>query len=419
MEVEEQSVAAAVGGLSPEEVAREGDGPGEPEKPEKFVGMDGEEVERPKLRPGRPRVKPAIQKPAEKEVAADGEVKPEEVPPEQRAAPERGRPGEQDYRKLAKPGETDEETLQRLWQENRGRAANEYRHRQDLETRLEQVTAHLERQQQLVEPLLRKQWREAQEERQRLEAAAIPDAVAQPEEYRTYLAEETLRRQIEWEQKTEAEKQQAREAWEKQQAQDAHFSQLAAVDEGIAAEVQGVAADPELGQAYQTSLWATARQFAMAFPDASDAQIEELTFGSHLLEMRSLFQRGISPRDYYRQQAAIFREAASRLTPAEKAAVAAVAAVAPGNGNGSLPAEPKKAAGSPTAERVAKEAAKAKAAAAVSSGGGPGRAGGIPGQVLDPSNFESEDDYLAWALAQPKGETEKILRQQLGRPARR
>lgn len=307
---------------------------------------------------------------------------------------------------LRRPGEPDEQFYPRIHQEDRARIQRLQREQeardQRTETALREAMQEIHRLRAMAEPVFTRQ-AEEEARRQREELMSqIPDPDAGPEErerYNTMMLQAVLQRQLQAEreavQRQQLEAQQAAERQQHQQL-EAHIADR---DEEIQREMAAaVAADPSLAHQIQAHLQLTAHQYRQYDPTASEEEIEQLVYLTHLGEMVDAKARGMSPADYYREQARLLQQTAQAfgMQPAP--------ASPPSQQHAPM-------VGSPTAAQVAREATRSGTAS-----GGPGRPAGIPGQPNLPTQvFKSEDEYLKAGLR--KEFDENWVRDALGKPA--
>jgi hypothetical protein len=407
---------ASVANLDPAETVHEGGGApsttaAPPKETVRFTGLDGDvvEMEKPKRGPGRPRG-PAKAKPeSEAAAATEATAAPTQEPPAQEPAkpPADDIPVPPELAQFRRRGEPAADFYARYSREQHARALK-------AEQRNDAILAEMAEMKQMLVPVYKAQWaaaKEAERQRQEEAMAAVPDREADPEAYRTALAEETLRRQLEWERKSEAEKAAALEERRQQEEVQRHLDSIAERDEGIAQERLQAIADPEVDRALQADLFRISQDWIAIFPNATDVQLEELTMGTHMQALIQVRDLGIPIADYYKHQAAGLQRAAALLMPQPEPAAPA------GNGNGKPPAT-----GSVVGAAVAKEATRAREAQALSGGGTPGRAGGIPGQVVNPLDFADDWQYAEFMMRQPKGTSDRLVKAaiaQQGAPGRR
>lgn len=321
---------------------------------------------------------------------------------------------------LRRPGESDAEFYPRLHQEDRARIQRLQGERDGLSQRAEQAlqraSAEIQRLNGQLEPLLRAHYQREQEAAQRAQQevlARLPDPEAEPERYRTLLAEETLRRQLLWEEQQREQATTAQQQAVQRQQQEELEAHLADRDSAIQYEMQqAIAADPSLGEDLYNHLQLTAEQVRAYDPNASDEDVQQAVYLMHLSELAQARTRGESLGDYIRQQGQLIRR------------MAAAYSGAPGNGNGHHPQQPvaqqqpapePTQMASPTAARVAREASRSNAAAPISASGGPGRPPGAPGEGLLPTRaYQTEEEYVRAGLRNEFGEN--WIRDSLGKP---
>lgn len=401
------------------------------EKP--FEGLDGKKYAGSQMPPGKPKqprrraappagaltpTDPATQSPqigaapAKQTAAAPGE----EPPPAQEK--------KTGLEALRHPGESDAEFYPRIHQEDRARIHNltrsQEQQEQRFETALRQAVAEIQRLSSLVQPVVTRQAEEDHRRQQEEAFSRLPDRETQRDEYNTLVAETALQqllRMQEEQRQTQAKAQQEAQQREQMEQAEAYFADR---DEAIRDELNATREqDPEFDRQLMAHLELTAYQLRQYDPTMSDEEIEALTYMSHLSEMVEAKKRNQTIGDFYREQWQWIRQNAP------------VFMAQPANGNGAAPPElpltaaappapqpPLAAAhespsvGSPTAARVAREAARTQTAS-----GGPGRPGGVtPGEVAMPTRmYRDEDSYVRAGL---RGEfDEDWVRQALGKPA--
>lgn len=363
-----------------------------PEAPDAFEGLDGSTVEKtkPVVRPRNARRTPS---------------EPDGPPAAASASPEPPAPAEAPARRGQRPGESEQEFFDRQAREQTARAIRAEENASIAREQGMQAASEIQRLNSMLEPLLRREWERAQLEERRQQMAAIPDPEQEPEAHNRYLLEQNIRLTLEERQTREAERQAAAEWHEQQEAERQRVEALNHVDGGWGQEMQSLPADPEAEKAYQTFLYGSVNALRSTYPNATEEQIQELAWGSNVILNRELFHNGIRMADYYKHQVSMMRQAIQLYDTGF---------------NGSAPAQPQAATaagaqpptvrpGSPTAARVAAEAQRARQAQAVSAGGSPGRAGGMPGESLNPALFETDDDYVNAAL-QGEFNTENFIR---------
>jgi hypothetical protein len=375
-----------------------------------FEGMDGKRYE---PAPPPPAAEP---RPRRRRAAPAESLAPTDAPPagpvpataapatQPQASPQDSRPG---LEALRHPGESDADFYPRIHQEDRARIQrfqreNEERSRQ-AEGALREAAAEIHRLRSLVEPVVNRQVQQ-EELRQREELMSqIPDPEAGPEErerYNTMVLQALLQRQQAMEAQLQNNRTQDQQQAIERQQQDSLEAFIADRDESIGREMNAAfSADPALAHQVQAHLQLTAHQFRQYDPSATEEEIEELVYLTHLDEMVQARARGMSPADYYRQQAMLIQQTARTfgMQPAPQQ-VQQQPAPAPQNG-------------SPTAAQVAREATRAGTAT-----GGPGRPGGAPGGENLPTRvYKTEDEYLRAGLR--KEFDEDWIRLSLGRPA--
>lgn len=385
-----------------ESTIHEGGAPPEaPEAPDSFESLDGSLVEKTKPTPRPRRSKPVAEPGAEEPPSQPAEAK-----PEGQAQPQ--------LRRGQRPGESEPDYWDRMAREQTARAIRAEETASIAREQGMQAAQEIQRLNSMLEPLLRREWERARLEEERQRMAAIPDREAQPEQYAAYQAEEAVRLI----QEERALRDQERLAWQQQQEEmrqaQERQAQLGGLDGSWGQEIQALAADPEADRAYQAFLYSSVNSLRNTYPDASDEQIQELAWGSNVILNRELKHSGIPLADYYRSQLNMMRQTLQLYETGFGAAGQPPAAPAMTVAGTPKPiVKP----GSPTAARVAAEAQRARAAQAVSAGGSPGRAGGMPGESLNPALFETDDDYVTAALA-GEFDTNRFI-QTLGRARKR
>lgn len=362
----------------------EGGAPPEPAAPETFTSFDGSTVEIPKP---PPKVKPQRR-------AGGIESTTEPETPGAIAEPEVGKKTGREA--MRRDGESDAEFLERDSREQRARARRAEQERQELEGHLRRMAEEQQQLRSMMEPFLREQYRQAHEQQQRQQMAAIPDREADPEGWRDFMLEQNLRLTLEQQQRLEQQQQHAALLQQQQAAALEQAQRVYEFDSAWSGELDEALTDPEVETAYQAYLAAQVEQARFQFPEANDEDIFTLVRNDNVLEARSWHSSGISMADGIRAKVRVLQAAMARLRPTAPAQ----------NGRQQV--------ASPTAQRVASEAARVRQQQAVSSAGSPGRAGGIPGQSLDPSLFESEDDYVR-AAQEGMFDSEKFLKERFGR----
>lgn len=278
--------------------------------------------------------------------------------PQQDATPESQQ--DPDVVKLMRPGESYDAAQNRLWREQRGRAARESHEARQVREELQQLRQGLE-------PMLRQFYREqvAVETQQR--AALIPDREAQPAEYAAWVAEQV------WLQNQQKDQ---REAAERAEAE--RLQQQLNVDGAWAGELQNILGqEGEPREAFNALVRMGVEAARMDFPDASDEQILELVEGANVLTMRQWLAQGLTVEQGLRQRYGLIRQFMGG-EPAQQPV-----------------ARPR---GSQTAQRLERDGARARATQALSGPSTQGRAGGMPGQGVDWSKV-SEDDFVNAAIA--------------------
>lgn len=374
-----------------------------------FEGIDGKRYEGPPPPAAEPRARRRRAAPAESLTPADAPPAGAASPQAPAAAtpagapPQEARPG---VEALRHPGEDDKSFFDRIHQEDRVRIQTYQRQQEEQSRRseaaLREAAAEIQRLRALVEPIATRQNQEEERRRNEELMSQIPDPEAGPEErerYNTMVLQALLQRQQALEAQLQNNRTQDQQQAAERQQQEGLEAYIADRDESIGREMAAArAADPALGHMVDAHLQLTAHQFRQYDPGASDEEIEELVYLTHLDEMVQARARGMSPADYYRQQAFLIQQTAQTfgMQPAPQQVQ-------------QQPPVPQN--GSPTAAMVAREATRAGTAT-----GGPGRPGGAPGGENLPTRvYKTEDEYLKAGLR--KEFDEDWIRLSLGRPA--
>jgi hypothetical protein len=371
-----------------------------------FEGLDGKRYEPSPPPAAEPRVRRRRAAPAEAALAPSDAPPAGAQPPAGPTQPEPQRPT--GLEALRRPGEPDAEFYPRIHLEDRARIQRFQREDEERSRRTEgalrDAAAEIHRLRSIVEPVVTRQAQQ-EELRQREELMAqIPDPEAGPEErerYNTLVLQTLFQRQLAMEQQLAQNRQTDQQQAASREQQESLEAFIAERDESIQSEMSAaLSADPVLAQQVQAHLQLTATQFRHFDPTATEEDIEELVYLTHLGEMVDAKARGLSPADYYRQQAYLIQQTAQTFGM-QMAPQAPAQQFAP----------QQQVAGSPTAAQVAREATRAGTAT-----GGPGRPGGAPGGDNAPSRvYKTEDEYLKAGLR--KEFDEDWIRLSLGRPA--
>lgn len=391
-----------------ESTIHEGGAPPEaPEAPDSFESLDGSLVEKTKPTPRPRRSKPVAEPGAEEPPAQP--VQPAEAKPEGQAQPQ--------LRRGQRPGESEPDYWDRMAREQTARAIRAEETASIAREQGMQAAAEIQRLNSMLEPLLRREWERARLEEERQRMAAIPDREAQPEQYAAYQAEEAVRLI----QEERALREQERLSWQQQQEEmrqaQERQAQLGGLDGSWGQEIQALANDPEGDRAYQAFLYSSVNSLRNTYPNATDEEIQELAWGSNVILNRELKHSGIPLADYYKSQVNMMRQTLQLYENGFGGAQPPAPPPAPRSTTVAGTPQPTVKPGSPTAAKVAAEAQRARAAQAVSAGGSPGRAGGMPGESLNPALFETDDDYVTAALA-GEFDTNRFI-QTLGRARKR
>lgn len=304
------------------------------------------------------------------------------------------------------PGETEAAAARRLSSHLFGKSTAYYN---DIRRLRQAEETHVRRFNELrtgLEPMLRdyhQRQRMAQVEEQ---AAQIPDKETDPTGYQIWLQEETIRRdderrQQEWQQAQDAQRNQA----------DAEFQdQLAAIDNSGYTKVaeglglaQGSQPDPEFAHAYEVyseSAMAAAKSY---FPDASDGQLQEFIGLSQQLDIRRAEMNGVDIREVMKGRLNGLVESLVRRGLVTRAQ--AGQGQGQGQGGQQTPANKPAASAQTVAQRVQGNAS-AAARRAPSAVPTTTRPSPLPGQLPDASALE-EDDFVEAALAGLLGNEEQ------------
>lgn len=401
------------------------------EKP--FEGLDGKKYVGSQMPPGKPKqprrraappagaltpTDPATQSPqigaasAKQTTAAPGE----EPPPAQEK-----RTG---LEALRHPGESDADFYPRIHQEDRARIHNltrsQEQQEQRFETALRQAVAEIQRLSSLVQPVVTRQAEEDHRRQQEEAFSRLPDRETQRDEYNTLVAETALQQLLRMqEEQRQAQTRAQQEAQQREQAEQAE-AYFADRDDAIMDEINEVRArDPEFSRRLDAHIQLSARQLRHFDPTLTEEEVEWGAFLTHLSEMVKAKEAGIALEDYYRDQwrwisenAPIFVGTAPNGNGAAPPELPLTAAAPPAPQPPPAAAQESPSVGSPTAARVAREAARTQTAS-----GGPGRPGGAtPGEPNLPTRmYKSEDEYVRAGLRNEFDED--WVRQALGKPA--
>lgn len=257
-------------------------------------------------------------------------------------------------------------------------------------------------------PMLRDFYNRQRQEQVELQAAQIPERGTP--EYQTWLLEESIRREDtrrdeEW---RRMEQQRVDEANSEvaQQLQAIDAQGYAKVSQALGDPRYGGQADPEFVAAYDVFSGHAVAAAQAYFPDAEPEKIHEFVALSQQLDIRRAEMNGVDFRDVLKnrfrsmidaleQRGLVVRSGRNVAGPTPTAPVAAPNGRAQNQGQQSLqrvqPAPPT------TAQRVTADAqaAQRRGPAAVPSSGRPSQ---LPGQLPDPGQFESDEDYIEAAL---------------------
>lgn len=209
------------------------------------------------------------------------------------------------------PGETIDQAHDRLYDHLRARGSRFYNEAREQQRLLQQIAQETQAQRQALEPIIRDYYRREQAAKTEELAAQIPDPDVDPDAYRTWLAEEQLRR----DDARRDEEMQRAEVYRQQQEQAQYQAELARLDETSYSAVAqglglvpGVPADTEFVTAYDAMTKATYAGWQTRYPDASPDDLAELTSLSQQIDMRRYAELGYDPRVVIKGQAASLRQ---------------------------------------------------------------------------------------------------------------
>lgn len=300
-------------------------------------------------------------------------------------------------------GEDDAAALRRLNRHYSGLSRKHFSSVKNLEEQVGRLTA-------IAESNARAEWEKIQQAQRERAMASMPDPEVEPEKYNRLLAEETLRRLTERE-RVEAER----------QAEEQRLSQVLDVDEQAFDALESeINSDPEAAAAYQFATDSGLQYVRTLYPDAPDDKVYELVQLVQQNEIRMHHARGMSYLDTARANMHAALNFAQRYgympqpqQVQQAQAPQPVVQPQPQQANGNK-------GGSPTAQRLQAESAKAQARQAVSpSGSRPSAVPSNNGQI-DLNSFESEEDYVRARLsgAITDSDYDRLATAQLGRGRR-
>lgn len=285
------------------------------------------------------------------------------------------------------PGETPEQTQLRLNAHWQGKSARFYKEMQDNQRRIDTLAAqHAEELRMIREaitPMAKEFYNRARAAETAAAAAEVPDRDSP--EYQIWLSEQILLRDEQRREDEAAAAERAREEAEQQQVQQ-YYERLEGVGyDALAAGIQ----DPAFAADYQTLTRLAYQDVVDRWPNADPE--DHLTFLeiAQRLDIRDWVERGIDPREGIRARVQRLRASFAAAAPAP---TPAPAAAQPAQQSQAQP-QP-----SPTATRIAQEAQDAARRAPVTAAM-PSRPAPHMGSLPDPSNYESDDDYVEAVLA--------------------
>lgn len=297
------------------------------------------------------------------------------------------------------PGETTEAAYARL---NHHLIRKNVSYRRDLAREKDRYAQSIDAMRAELAPMLQTFYHQQRQAQLEAEAAQIPDPDSP--EYQTWLLEESLRRdderrRVEWEREQEALRTQ------EEQRVLGYYRQLnetgfARVAHGLGL-VTGTQPDHDFAAAYDTyseMAVATARAW---YPNASEEQIHEFVSLSQSKDIQNFVEQGQDPVEGLKMRFNGLIDALERrglVTRTTKGRNGPVAGNGNGDGRPSPAPVPKPPGPAPsTAQRVQADAAAAqrRAPSAVPSSARPTQ---LPGQIPDPSQFASDEDFVEAAL---------------------
>lgn len=284
------------------------------------------------------------------------------------------------------PGETPEQTQLRLNAHWQGKSARFYREMQENQRRIDTLAAqHAEELRMIREaitPMAKEFYNRARAAETAAAAAEVPDRDSP--EYLVWLNEQILLRDEQRREDEIASAERAREEAEQREVQQYYERIEGAGYDALAAGIQ----DPAFAADYQTLTRLAYQDVVDRWPNADPE--DHLTFLeiAQRLDIRDWVERGIDPREGIRARVQRLRASFAAAAPAPTPAPAAAQPAQP-------PAAPQP---SPTATRIAQEAQDAARRAPVTAAM-PSRPAPHMGSLPDPSNYESDDDYVEAVLA--------------------